>query len=96
MRRDIADGAVQPLRVVPADPFEGFPFDLADRLPRAEEVDDLGLEQSDDAFSQGVVVAVADTAHGRIDAGFLLPLGVANGQVLAAAIRSYAGIWVMA
>lgn len=52
MRRDIANGAVQSLRVVPADPFEGFPFDLADGLPRAEEVDDLGLEQSDDAFSQ--------------------------------------------
>ena len=49
-RCDIANGAVQALGVVPVHPFQGFPFDLAHGFPRAEEVDDFGLKQADDAF----------------------------------------------
>ena len=54
--RDISDGAVQALGVVSIDPFEGFPFDLTHRFPGAEEIDDLGLEQADDALGQCVVI----------------------------------------
>jgi len=32
--RDISDGAVEALGVVPIDPFQSFPFDLAHRFPR--------------------------------------------------------------
>ena len=56
MWRDISDGAMQAFGVVPVDPFQGFPFDLADGFPRAEEVYDLGFEQADRAFGQCVVV----------------------------------------
>ena len=44
LRRDVSDGAVEALGVVPADLFQCFPFDLADRFPRAEEFDDFGFE----------------------------------------------------
>ena len=43
--------------VIPIDPLEGFPFTWTDRFLRSEEFDDLGLEQADDAFGQGVVAA---------------------------------------
>lgn len=48
--RDVTDGAVQVRLVIPVDPFQGFPFDLTDGLPGSEELDDLGLEQTNDAF----------------------------------------------
>jgi len=64
-RRDVSDGALEALGVVPADPFQCFPFDLADRFPRAEEFDDFGFEQADDAFGQGIVVAVPDASDGQ-------------------------------
>lgn len=42
---------MQAFSVVPVDLFQAFPFDLGHRLPAAEEVDDLGFEQSDGAFT---------------------------------------------
>ena len=86
MRRDLADGAVQAGVVIPVDPFQGFPFDLTNGLPGVEELDDLGLEQADDAFGEGVVVGIPDAADGGIDAGFGEPVGVSDRQVLAASI----------
>jgi len=47
--------------------FQGFPFYLARRLPGAEEVNYLGLEQADDALGQGVVVAVTDAADRGVE-----------------------------
>ena len=87
LRRDVSDGAVKPLGVVPVDPFQGFPFDLGDRLPGAEEVDDLGLEQPDDAFGQGVVIGIADAADCGVDPCLGQTFGVFDRQILAAAIR---------
>ncbi len=54
--RDVSDGAVQAFGVVPAHPFQGFPFDPSDSFPWAEEVDDFGFEQANRAFGQRVVV----------------------------------------
>ena len=48
----------------PVYPFQGFPFDLSDGLPLPHEVDDLGFEQADRAFSQSIVIAVADGRRG--------------------------------
>lgn len=62
-RGDVANGNMQAFGIAPIDPFQGFPFNLSDRLPRPEEVDYLGLEQANDAFCQGVVVAVPDAAN---------------------------------
>ena len=86
MWRDVSDGAVQTFGVVPIDPFQRFPFDLAHRLPRTEEIDDLGLEQTDDAVGQGVVIRISDTANRGVDPRFGQPLGVFDRQVLAAAV----------
>jgi len=45
-------------------------------------VDQLGLEQAVDGFGEGVVVAVADAADRRLDAGLEQALGVADRDVL--------------
>ena len=99
LRRDIPDGAVQAFGFVPIDllagrrlpanatrPFQGFPFNLARRLLRTEEVDDLCLDQADDAFGQSVVVGISDAADRRIDPRLSQPLCVFDRQVLAASI----------
>ena len=65
----VSNCAVQALSVVPSDPFQGFPFDLSSGLPEAQEFDDLGFEQADDALGEGVVVRVTNAADGRVDAG---------------------------
>lgn len=44
-------------------------------------MDDLCLEQPDHALGEGVIVAFADAANGRIDAGFREPLDVADADV---------------
>ena len=41
MRRDVADGAVQSSVVIPVDPLQCFPLDLADDLA-GEDVDHEG------------------------------------------------------
>jgi hypothetical protein len=49
--------------VVPANPFQGFPIDLADSFPWAEEVDDFCFEQANRAFGQCVVHCLAGDAY---------------------------------
>ena len=44
------------------------------------------LHLIDGRYRQGVVVAVADAAHGRLDAGLGKALGILDGQVLAASV----------
>ena len=52
--RDVSAGGEKAAVVIPIDPFKGFPLDFAHRFPRADLVDDLGLEQADDTFYQSV------------------------------------------
>ena len=68
MRSDVTNGAVRARLVIPVHPFQCSPFDLTNRLPRSEELDDLGLEQADDAFSQSVVIGITDAADRGVDA----------------------------
>src|ERR1700761_5034451 len=49
-------------------------------------MDQLGLVKPVDGFSQGIVVAVADVSHGRLDASFGQALCVFDGHVLAAPV----------
>ena len=45
--RPVPDRAVQPLVVVPADPVQGFPLNLANRFPCAEELKALFAHRID-------------------------------------------------
>ena len=86
LRRSVADGAVSPLCVVPVDPLRGFPLDPGHGFPRAEELDDLGPEQANDAFHQGVVTTVANAAGRGVNPGLRQTFGIADCEILAAAV----------
>lgn len=75
-RRDVADGLQQPAMVEPVDPFEGRVLDGFEAAPRSALVDHLGFVEAVDRLCQSVVVAVADTADRRLDAGLGEALGV--------------------
>jgi len=87
VRRNASDFVVQAFCVVPVHPFQGFPFYLSGGFSRSHEVDDLGFEQADCTFGQGIVAAVANASNGRVDVCFSKPFVVANGQILPTAVR---------
>ena len=72
--------------VEPVHPLKVGDLDGLKAAPWTEAADDLGLEQPDHRLGERVVVAVADAAHRRRDPGVAEALGVANGQVLRAAV----------
>ena len=72
--------------VEPVDPFERGELDGFERAPWPTPVDHLGLVEAVDGLGQGVVVAVADAAYGRLDTGFGQTLGVFDRDVLGASI----------
>ena len=55
-------------------------------VPRPAPTDHLGLEQADHCLGKGVVIGIADAADRGFDACFGKPLGVADRDILAAAI----------
>lgn len=67
-RREVVDRTVRTLGVEPLHPPDGAGFDLVDVAPRALMMDQLRLVQPDLGRREGVVVRVADTADGRVDA----------------------------
>ena len=73
--RDSAAGGVQSGVVVPVDPFQGGQLDLGEGAPRPFAVDLLGPEEPDRGLGQRVVVAIADAADRRVDAGSDEPAG---------------------
>ena len=84
--RHVADRAEQALVVVPRDPFEHGKLDLVGVAPRAAAADDLGFEQADDALGQRIVVRISDAADGAFEPRLGEPVGVADRQVLGAAV----------
>ena len=70
--------------VEPVHPFEGCEFDGLEGTPRPAPMDDFGFVEAVDGLGQCIVIAVADTADGRLDTGFGQALRVFYGQVLAA------------
>lgn len=88
--RDIADGFEQPSVIEPIYPFQGGVLDGLERAPRPTPMDHLGLEQADDRLRQRVIVRIADAADGRFDAGLSEALGVADADVLRAAVGMFA------
>jgi hypothetical protein len=72
--------------VEPVDPFESGELHRLGMAPGTASADHLGLEQADNRLGEGVVGAVADAADGGLDAGIGQALGVADRDVLHAAI----------
>ena len=75
-RRDVADGLQEPPVVEPIHPFEGGELDRLERSPRSTPLDDFGLVEAIGRLGQRVVVAIADTAHGGLDARLGQAFGV--------------------
>lgn len=86
-RWNVAEGLQQPAIVEPVDLGQRRELDGFEASPRPTPVNDLGLVEPVDRLGEGVVIAVADTADGWLDARFRQPLGVANADVLRPAIR---------
>src|SRR5205807_6434028 len=80
--RHVSDWSEQATVVEPLDPFQGGELDKFQRTPRSPSADHLGLVKAVDALGQSIVIAVADAAHGGLDARFGQALGVANRHVL--------------
>ena len=85
-RRDVADGFQQPAVVEPVHPLERGVLDGLDAPPRPAPMDDLGLVEAVDGFGQGIVVAIANAAHGGFKAGLGEALGVYDRHVLHAPV----------
>ena len=78
---------LEPTTVIePVDPFECGISDGLGVTLRSAMAGDLSHEETVDRLRRGVVVAVADTAHGWFDASLTQPIGVAKGQVLRPAV----------
>src|SRR5207245_10907776 len=68
--RHVSDWSEQATVVEPLDPFQGGELDKFQRTPRSPSADHLGLVKAVDALGQSIVIAVADAAHGGLDARF--------------------------
>lgn len=66
----MADRPKQSVSAASVDPFHSRPSDLASGFPRAEVFDHFRLEQRDDGFGQGIVVAVSGASKRNLDSGF--------------------------
>src|SRR5664280_2694986 len=84
--RDKADLAVKAAVIEPVDVLGDRDLQVVDGAPRAFVTDEFGLEQAVERLGHGVVIRVALAAHGGDRAGLEQALGVADGDVLHAAI----------
>jgi transposase InsO family protein len=71
--------------IEPVDPFQRR-VDRFEVSPRSALVNDFRLEKTDDGFGERIVVRIADAAHRRLRTCLRQTLGVADRQILAAAI----------
>ena len=72
--RNVADELEQASMVEPVHPVEGSELHRLGMMPGTTPADHLGLEEPDHRLRQGIVVAVADAADRRLDAGLGKPL----------------------
>ena len=70
---DLYDAIKQPVH-----PFQCGELDSFEVLPWSSAMDDFGFVETVDRFGESIVVAVANTSDGRLDASFCQSLGVAN------------------
>lgn len=86
-RRDVSDRAKQAPVVEPIDPAEGGHFQILHVAPRALAMDQLDSVKTVDRLGERIVIQVPNAADRWFDASFGQTLGIANGQVLPAAVR---------
>jgi len=72
--------------VEPVNPFQHRVLHGIEGPPRPACVDHLRLVEANDGLGEGIVVRVADAAGRGLDTSLGKPLGVANRQVMTAAI----------
>lgn len=75
-RRDVPNRFEQPSMIEPVHPRERRALDRVERAPRPFAANDLGLEEPDDGFGEGVVIGVPTAADRRRDADVGQSLGV--------------------
>src|SRR5690606_37946967 len=85
-RRNVAERLEETPMIEPVDPCKRREFDGFKTAPWPLLSDQLGLVETDNRLSEGVVVGVSDATDGRLNAGFGESLSVANGHVLHAAV----------
>src|SRR5262249_27245968 len=86
-RRDIADRGMPPSGVVPAfDEIEDRGAGGGRIRPRSAR-EELALERGEEAFTERVVIAVADGSHRGADARLAAPRAKGDRRVLTALIR---------
>src|SRR5262245_49101815 len=72
--------------IEPIDPIKCGEFDGLEMPPRAFTSNHFRLEETDDGFSERIVIRIATAADRWFDAGVRQPFGVAHRQVLRTAI----------
>ena len=87
-RRNVSDRLQQPSIVEPGDPFERGELDLFETAPWPAPPDHLGFVKPVDRLGERIIVAVADAADGRLDAGVLQALRVFDRDILGGFNRS--------
>src|SRR5690625_6854333 len=70
----------------PPDSVQCCKLHVLEATPWPLAVDHLCLEEADDRFGQSVIVAVSRAAHRGLNAGLGKPLGIADGEILNAAV----------
>ena len=83
---DAAEVVVDASVVEPVDPFEGGEFKVVEAAPWSLVADEFGLVEAVDCFGERVVVTVAAGPDGVDDAVLGQAFGVANRQILDAAV----------
>jgi len=72
--------------IEPPDPVQGSKLHVLEATPGPLAVDHLRLEEADDRLGQSVIVAVPRATHRGLDACLGKSLGVADGEILNAAV----------
>ena len=80
--RYVAYGLQKTAVVEPIDPFECGELHSFEVAPWSSPMDDLCLVKTVDRFSESIVIAVANSSDGGLDARLRQSLGIANGHVL--------------
>lgn len=96
--RYVPNGFEQTVVIEPRKPFERRELHGLLCLPWRSVVNQLGLVEPVDGLGQGIGIAVAFTAHRRLNARFDQSLGVADADVLRAAVgvtdEAYIAPWL--
>jgi transcriptional regulator with XRE-family HTH domain len=86
-RGNVTASRVEPLVVVPGDPFEGGEGDIINAAPRAVPVDEFSLVQGIHRLRCSIIVGISLAADGADSADLTEPLAIADRCVLHTPVR---------